>query len=440
MFSRDSSTAVSDGDLSGKVVSGRYVLGCLLGAGGMAEVYRAHDTRLDRSVAVKLFQGTATTEDQIRLDREAQMLATLGCPGLVTVFDTGSYQGHPFYVMQVIDGGTLRQRMRQALPPALVARVGAQVAETLAVVHAGGVVHRDIKPSNILLDDEEKQAYLADFGLALQAHVTRLTRSGMLVGTAGYLAPEQLRGADVAPPTDIYALGLVLLECLTGHPEYPGGDTEAALARLSREARIPIGLPAPWPELLASMTNSDPKCRPTADQCANRLRVAEANSAGVPALVDARTEVRAKSDDEPKATRPVVRESQTRRLALVLGGTAVASVVAVTIIVANLSDGTGRTAPVDIQLVPTTVVEEIDGPAASTSTPLTSTLVVQAPGAGTATIGSASEPTTTTTEAETTAGTTTGTGTVMGTGTMAETTSATTSTERTKKPKDPKDP
>ncbi|WNV84337.1 serine/threonine-protein kinase [Umezawaea sp. Da 62-37] len=331
MTSRSEATAVWDGDQSGRVVGGRYELGGLLGTGGMAEVYRAHDSRLERSVAVKLFLSSAGPEDQIRLDREAQMLAALHTPGVVTVFDTGSHRGRPYYVMQVVDGGTLRQRMRQPLPPSLVARVGAQIAETLDFVHAWGIVHRDIKPSNILLDDTGRQAYLADFGLALQAHATRVTRSGLLVGTAGYLAPEQLRGREVAPPTDIYALGLVLLECLTGQAEYPGGDTEAALARLSRPARVPAGLPEPWTELLVSMTHSDPSRRPRAAQCAQVLRVAQETSVGVPPLTD----IKPAFDDEPTSSTPVAQKRTPARLTVVLAGAVAAALIGVVVALAN---------------------------------------------------------------------------------------------------------
>ncbi|HWO58804.1 MAG TPA: serine/threonine-protein kinase [Umezawaea sp.] len=337
MTSRSEATAFWDGDQSGKVIGGRYELGGLLGTGGMAEVYRARDIRLDRSVAIKLFLSGATPEDQIRLDREAQMLAALHTPGVVTVFDTGSHRGRPYYVMQVVDGGTLRQRMRQPLPPSLVARIGAQVADTLDFVHAWGIVHRDIKPSNILLDDTGRQAYLADFGLALQAHATRVTRSGLLVGTAGYLAPEQLRGREVAPPTDIYALGLVLLECLTGQSEYPGGDTEAALARLSRPARVPAGLPEPWTELLVSMTHSDPSRRPRAAQCAELLRAAQTASVGVPPLTD----IKAAFDDEPTSSTPVTKRAPAR-VGVVLAGAVAAALIAIVVAFATTNGNTEK--------------------------------------------------------------------------------------------------
>ncbi|MFD0205807.1 MULTISPECIES: serine/threonine-protein kinase [Saccharothrix] len=275
-----------DGDLTGEVVDGRYALGSLFGSGGMAEVYRAVDTRLDRDVAIKFFLGQASGEDRIRLDREAEVLGSLRCPGLVEVYGTGSFRGRPYFVMQPVEGGTLRRRMRGAMSPAVVAAIGAQVAGVLAHVHANDVVHRDVKPSNILLDTAGRRAYLADFGLALQAQVTRVTKSGILVGTAGYLAPEQVRGGDVLPAADVYALGLVLLECLTGRPEYPGGDTEAALARLHREPRIPANLPDPWTDVLTAMTATDPAKRPSAAECERLLTRAQRASAGLSPLVE----------------------------------------------------------------------------------------------------------------------------------------------------------
>ena len=296
-----------DGDLTGEVVDGRYSLGSLYGSGGMAEVYRAVDTRLDRKVAIKFFLGQASGEDRIRLDREAQVLGGMRFPGLIEVYGTGSFRGRPYFVMQPVDGGTLRRRMRGAMSPAVVAAIGAQIAGVLAHVHANDVVHRDVKPSNILLDTAGRRAYLADFGLALQGQVTRLTKSGILVGTAGYLAPEQVRGGDVLPAADVYALGLVLLECLTGRPEYPGGDTEAALSRLHREPRIPADLPASWTEVLTAMTASDPARRPSAAECERLLTRAQEASEGLPPLVEVAVVDRPKETEaEPKPGNRVV--------------------------------------------------------------------------------------------------------------------------------------
>ncbi|MBY8848460.1 serine/threonine protein kinase [Saccharothrix sp. MB29] len=318
-----------DGDLTGEVISGRYALGTLYGSGGMAEVYRARDAELDRKVAVKFFLGQAADEDRIRLDREARVLGELSCPGLVEVYDTGLHRGRPYFVMQPVEGGTLRRRMREPLAPAVVAHVGAQVAGVLAHVHDHGVVHRDVKPSNILLDPTGRRAYLADFGLALQAQVTRVTRSGVLVGTAGYLAPEQVRGADVSPASDVYALGLVLLECLTGRAEYPGGDTEAALARLHRSPRVPADLPDPWPAVLTAMTAPEPADRPTAAECERLLTLAERASDGVPPLTAGAGVVRPR----PGPAAPRLRRPPIRGL---LGGGAAAAAALVALTAVNL--------------------------------------------------------------------------------------------------------
>ncbi|MFD4641737.1 serine/threonine-protein kinase [Lentzea sp. NPDC058436] len=317
-----------DGDLTGAVVDDRYVIGSLLGSGGMAEVYRAYDRSTTSSVAVKIFTGPGLPDDELRLQREASMLATLECPGVIPVYASGSVSRRPYFVMREITGGTLRQRMREPLPPRFVARVGSQIAVVLDHVHGLGVVHRDIKPSNILLDDTEKQAYLADFGLALVAEVTRVTTSGVLVGTAGYLSPEQVRGAEVGPPADVYSLGLVLLECLTGRSEYPGGDAEAALARLARSPRIPVDLPPAWESLLSAMTDMDPARRPTASQCADSLQAAFEASRGLPALLpDA-----AVAPDVPEQ-----RSRRGKRVAIAAAAVAVSAMAAV--VVANLAGG-----------------------------------------------------------------------------------------------------
>jgi serine/threonine protein kinase len=331
-----------DGDLTGAVIDDRYVVGSMLGSGGMAEVYRAYDRSTTSSVAIKIFTGPGLPDDELRLQREASMLASLDCPGLIPVYASGMVARRPYFVMREITGGTLRQRMREPLPPRFVARFGAQIAAVLDHVHGLGVVHRDIKPSNILLDDEEKQAYLADFGLALVAEVTRVTTSGMLVGTAGYLSPEQVRGSTVGPASDVYALGLVLLECLTGRAEYPGGDAEAALARLARSPRIPVDLPSSWVSLLSAMTDMEPARRPTAAQCAESLSAAYEASRGLPALLpDAAVSEPVVSAPDPVSA-DVPRPRRGKRLAIT--GAAAAAVAVVAVAVANLGGG-GSEAP-----------------------------------------------------------------------------------------------
>ncbi len=245
----------------------RYELGELLGSGGMADVHRAWDTRLRRQVAVKLFRPGA---DARRFDSEARTLASLSHPGLVQVHDAGTADGTPFVVLELVRGPTLRDRVESGpLRVEEVRRLGAQLADALAYVHGRGVVHRDVKPSNILLGD---QARLADFGLARLVDSTHLTEAGQLVGTAAYLAPEQVRGEETGLAADVYALGLVLLECLTGQREYQGSDIEAAVARLHRSPVVPDELPADLRHLLTLMTSLSPRRRPTAAQCAHALR------------------------------------------------------------------------------------------------------------------------------------------------------------------------
>ncbi len=350
-----------DGDLTGAVIDDRFVIGSLLGSGGMAEVYRAYDRSTTSSVAIKIFSGPGLPDDELRLQREATMFSSLDCPGIIPVYESGTVSRRPYFVMREITGGTLRQRMREPLPPRFVARIGGQIAAVLDHVHGLGVVHRDIKPSNILLDDTEKQAYLADFGLALVAEMTRVTTSGVLVGTAGYLSPEQVRGSDVGPAADVYSLGLVLLECLTGRTEYPGGDAEAALARLARPPRIPVDLPQAWVSLLSAMTEMDPARRPTAAQCARSLDAAFEASRGLPALLP-----------DAAVTAPEVPKPRRGKRVAISTAAAVA-VTAVAVAVANFGGG-GNEAPAADQTTPDAQTHVV------TATPSTVT-VVQTPGA-----------------------------------------------------------
>jgi serine/threonine protein kinase len=255
------------------VVAGRYELGELLGSGGMADVYAARDRVLDRDVAIKFFRPIEGRVGQARFVSEARLLAGLSHPGLVTVYDAYLADRRPCLIMRLVDNGTLRRRVDDGgpLPPREVATLGARVAAALAHVHARGIVHRDIKPSNVLIDSAGEH-FLADFGLAWTAGSAQLTNSGEMVGTAYYLAPEQVRGDVVGPAADVYALGLVLLESLTGRTEYEGTNVEVALARLSRPPVVPGHLGPSWLRLITAMTDLVPANRPTAADCARRLR------------------------------------------------------------------------------------------------------------------------------------------------------------------------
>ncbi|TSE00732.1 serine/threonine protein kinase [Skermania sp. ID1734] len=259
----------------GTIIAGRYRLTELLARGGMADVYIAIDETLRRRVAVKLFRlDPHVGADERRVQSEIRTLAALHHPGLVTVFDAGVTDDiGPFLVMELVDGPTLsRQLAVGPLPADDTMQLGAVLARTLAYVHSNGVIHRDIKPANILLDSTNGMApKLADFGIARLLDSARLTDQGVTVGTANYLSPEQVRDEPVGPPADIYALGLVLIECVTGQAVYPGGGSEAALARLQRGPAIPAGLPEQLSAVLTMMTRDDPGQRPTAAEVAERL-------------------------------------------------------------------------------------------------------------------------------------------------------------------------
>ncbi len=255
---------------TGELLDGRYLLEEKVGSGGMGVVYRARDETLGRIVAVKVFRESAA--DAARSSSETRLLASLNHSSLVTLFDAQTASGHPNYlVMEYVEGPTLRERLAEgSIEPGDTATMARDLAEALHVVHHAGIVHRDIKPSNVLLrtshvPGEEFRAKLADFGIAYLVDSTRLTAPGTLVGTAAYLSPEQVRGTAPAPASDIYALGLVLLEALTGERAFPQTSThEAALARLTRDPLIPGELGYPWKSLLTAMTARDPHQRPSA--------------------------------------------------------------------------------------------------------------------------------------------------------------------------------
>jgi serine/threonine protein kinase len=256
-------------DLSGSVVADRYRLAEPLGQGAMANVYRAVDERLDRPVAVKLFHPGPDTGVRARFAAEAQALGRLSGPGLIGIYDAGVEGDRPYLVMQLIDGESLRDRLLNGpLTSDEVVTLGTRLSLALAHVHRNGIVHRDIKPSNIVLDGNGLP-HLADFGIALLLDAARMTGSNEIMGTAAYLAPEQILGAEVGAAADVYSLGLVLLECLTGELEYPGGSkVESALARLHRRPRMPDGIAPVLAQLLTAMTSLAPEDRPAARECA----------------------------------------------------------------------------------------------------------------------------------------------------------------------------
>ncbi|HVB05534.1 MAG TPA: serine/threonine-protein kinase [Acidimicrobiales bacterium] len=247
----------------------RYELGDEIGRGGMGDVYRARDLRLGRNVAVK-FLRDAPTADPRRFEAEWRTLASFSHPHLVRLYDAGESEGRAFIVMELIEGETLAAALlRGPLPSDHVARVGDAVARALAYAHGKGVIHRDVKPSNILIGEDDG-VWLADFGVARLLDTTGLTATGHAIGTPAYLAPEQVEGSAVGPPADVYALGLVLYEALTGKRSFEGTPAEMAAARLYRGPQLDDLAPE-WRGLIGEMTARDATDRPQAALVSARL-------------------------------------------------------------------------------------------------------------------------------------------------------------------------
>ncbi|MFE3037827.1 protein kinase [Streptomyces canus] len=357
---------------SAEVVAGRYRLGARLGSGGAADVYQGIDLRLKRPVAVKVFRPGAEPALEQRFADEAVLLAGLRHPGLVTLYDAGRHQDRPFLVMELVEGPTLAQRISAgAMEAPRVARLGTALAGALAHVHAAGIVHRDVKPSNVLLDTADIP-HLADFGISRMVGATRHTASGALLGTAAYLAPEQVLGKGVGPSADIYALGLVLLECLKGELEYGGTPLEAAVARLHRPPVVPCTVPPRLAELIHAMTALEDTARPDAEQCAEALSALSAE-APLPTAANApgpngadsgrnahsRAGARTEGDPAPTAAGPslqpqVPKRPRTRRPLLATGAAVLTALVGATLVVSADGEGNSddRTSPSSLGSTP----------------------------------------------------------------------------------------
>ena len=244
----------------------------------MSDVFEAEDERLHRRVAVKVFRSGPAAH-RTRFDTEVRMLASLDHPGLVRVFDAGEHDGDAFVVLELIDGPTLASRLPDGpLPPEEVADLGAALADALAYVHQRGVVHRDVTPTNVLCGPDGRPR-LADFGIARLVDSTRLTASATAIGTAAYMAPEQVQGHEVTPAADVYALGLVLLELLTGRRAFEGTAHEVAVARLTRSPDTTTDVPGPWRALLTAMTEQPAEARPSAATVRDQLADVVASAA-----------------------------------------------------------------------------------------------------------------------------------------------------------------
>jgi serine/threonine-protein kinase len=276
----------------GATLHGRFALRERIGAGGMSEVWRADDKVLGRPVAVKALAVPLAADPVLRAAtwREARAAAQLAHPNVTHVYDYGEAPMPggavlPYLVMELVDGESLADRLRSGpLPWPEAARIGAQVAAALAVAHGLGIVHRDIKPGNVMLTGGG--AKVLDFGIAALAGGSDID-SGQMVGTPAYAAPERLRGAPVAPPSDVYALGVLLYEALTGHPPVPAATWQDAVqAHRSAVTVAPLdvpGLPRRVARLCLAGMDPDPTERPAAAELAAGLAAAAGQPADTPA-------------------------------------------------------------------------------------------------------------------------------------------------------------
>ena len=244
--------------LLGAVLDGRYRVESMIATGGMSAVYRGLDLRLDRPVALKVMESRYAGDIQFltRFQREARAVARLKDPGLVAVYDQGIDGQHPFLVMELIEGGTLRELLRERgpMPPHAVAAVLRPVLGGLAVAHRAGLVHRDIKPENVLISDEG-EVKIADFGLVRAVAEAKITSTSVILGTAAYLSPEQVSTGDAGPRSDVYAVGIMAYELLTGVTPFTG-DSALAIAyqRIDNDvwppSRMIAGVPAQFDDLV----------------------------------------------------------------------------------------------------------------------------------------------------------------------------------------------
>jgi serine/threonine protein kinase, bacterial len=255
--------------LVGTVLDRRYQVQTPIATGGMSTVYRGLDTRLDRPIALKVMDSRYAGDAHFltRFQREARAVARLTHPGLVAVYDQGMDQQHPFLVMELIEGGTLRELLteRGPMPPHAVAAVLTPVLGGLAVAHRAGLVHRDIKPENVLISDDG-HVKIADFGLVRAVAEAKITSTSVILGTAAYLSPEQVSTGDADPRSDVYAVGILTYELLTGVTPFTGDSALAvAYQRMDHDVRPPstviAGVPPEFDDLVRRATARDPADR-----------------------------------------------------------------------------------------------------------------------------------------------------------------------------------
>ncbi|MCV6984905.1 serine/threonine protein kinase [Mycobacterium shinjukuense] len=251
------------------MLDGRYLVQARIASGGTSTVYRGHDVRLDRPVALKVMDPRYAGDQQFltRFHLEARTVARLKDPGLVAVYDQGQDGRHTFLVMELIDGGTLRELLaeRGPMPPHAVVAVLRPVLGGLAAAHRAGLIHRDIKPENVLISDDG-DVKLADFGLVRALAAAGITSTSVILGTAAYLSPEQVRDGNADPRSDVYSTGILTYELLTGRTPF-AGDSALSIAYQRLDHDVPCastvidGVPTQFDEFVACATARDPTDR-----------------------------------------------------------------------------------------------------------------------------------------------------------------------------------
>jgi serine/threonine protein kinase len=236
----------------------------------MSDVYEAVDERSGTTVALKIVRS-GDPEFVRRLTQEARALESFEHPGLIRLLDTGLAGDDAYLVMEFVDGPTLAESLHKGpLSAPATAALGARLADALAYVHERGIVHRDVKPSNIL-QSSTGEAWIGDFGIAQLHDASTLTAAGTTLGTVVYMAPEQLEGGQVGPSADVWSLGIVLLECLTGRRVYQGSPSEIVASRMAGPVPVPKDLPVPWKLVLGGMLDFRPEQRLSGAQVATLL-------------------------------------------------------------------------------------------------------------------------------------------------------------------------
>jgi serine/threonine-protein kinase len=305
-------------------LSGRYETGERLGSGGMSNVYKATDRILERTVAVKILAEHLSDDERFvaRFRREALAVAKLIHPNIVQVYDTGVDEGRHYIVMEYVAGRSGAQILQRHGPvdPATAADIGIQACAGLDYAHRRGIIHRDVKPGNLMVTGGpvgggEMTVKLTDFGIARAIEQTRITQVGSVVGTAAYLSPEQVRGDEATPGTDVYALGVVLYQFLTGRLPYEGSSLAELAVRQQNEKPLPPStynseVPEPLGAAVLRALEGDTNRRyASAEELATGLRLAPEGEDGT--LPDEGTSATRVLGEETAATRHLDRTAQT---------------------------------------------------------------------------------------------------------------------------------